>query len=127
MVTISDVPMLSTGVMQDRVGLPSTCTVHAPHSARPQPNLVPVMPSTSRSTQSSGVSPSTSTLCAVPLTLMVKAMGASQTGAVRIVDKRGCGLLVAASIKLDAPRGAPTLDLIPFQSRLTGHICHLLG
>jgi hypothetical protein len=28
----------------------------------PQPNFVPVMPSTSRNTQSSGVSPSTSTL-----------------------------------------------------------------
>src|SRR5215831_2266589 len=27
---------------------PSTCTVQAPHSAWPQPNLVPVMPSTSR-------------------------------------------------------------------------------
>ena len=40
----------------------------------PQPNFVPVMPSTSRNTQSSGVSPSTSTLCVVPLTLMVKAM-----------------------------------------------------
>ena len=40
----------------------------------PQPNFVPVMPSTSRNTQSSGVSPSTSTLCVLPLTLMVKAM-----------------------------------------------------
>jgi hypothetical protein len=45
----------------------------APQSAMPQPNFVPVMPSTSRNTQSSGVSPSTSTLCVLPLTLMVKA------------------------------------------------------
>ena len=58
-----DVPMLSIGVMQDRVATPSTCTVQAPHSAMPQPNFVPVMPSTSRSTHRSGVSPSTSTLC----------------------------------------------------------------
>src|ERR1700694_2098535 len=62
------------GVTQERVGAPSICTVQAPQSAIPQPNFVPVMPSTSRNTQSSGVSPSTSTLCALPLTLMVKAM-----------------------------------------------------
>ena len=59
--------MLSIGVMQERVATPSICTVQAPHSAMPQPNFVPVMPSTSRNTQSSGVSPSTSMLCGVPL------------------------------------------------------------
>src|SRR5438034_3743936 len=64
----------ATGVTQERIGRPSICTVQAPHSAAPQPNLVPVMPSTSRSTQSSGVSPSTSMLCGLPLMLMVKAM-----------------------------------------------------
>ena len=31
-------------VMQERAGAPSMCTVQAPHSAMPQPNLVPVMP-----------------------------------------------------------------------------------
>jgi hypothetical protein len=36
----------------------------------PQPYFVPVIPSTSRNTHSSGVSPSTSTLCFVPLTLI---------------------------------------------------------
>ena len=41
---------LSTGVMQERVGAPSMCTVHAPHKALPQPNLVPVSPSVSRNT-----------------------------------------------------------------------------
>src|SRR4051794_21931020 len=66
--------MLSIGVTQDRVATPSMCTVQAPHSAAPQPNLVPVIPSTSRRTQSNGVSPSTSALCAVPLTLILKAM-----------------------------------------------------
>src|SRR3954449_6500471 len=40
----------------------------------PQPNFVPVMPSTSRKTHRSGVSPSTSTLCVLPLILIVKAM-----------------------------------------------------
>src|SRR5262249_38599268 len=43
----------------------------------PQPNFVPVMPSTSRNTHNSAVSPSTSTLCVLPLTLMVKAMTCS--------------------------------------------------
>ena len=32
------------GSTQERVALPSMCTVHAPHSAMPQPNLVPVIP-----------------------------------------------------------------------------------
>src|ERR1700736_6141567 len=50
MVVISELPMLSTEVMQERVGAPSICTVQAPHSATPQPNFVPVIPSTSRST-----------------------------------------------------------------------------
>src|SRR2546428_6922320 len=61
-------PILPTGVTQERAGTPSTCTVQAPQSAMPQPNLVPDIPSTSRSTQRSGVSASTSTLCAVPFT-----------------------------------------------------------
>src|SRR6516165_5500209 len=61
-----------------RVAAPSTCTVQAPHSAWPQPNLVPVMPSTSRSTHSSRVSPSTSTSWGVPLIFNMKAMAASR-------------------------------------------------
>src|SRR3954464_11140806 len=56
MVVICDLPRLSTGVTQDRVAMPSICTVQAPHWAIPQPNFVPVMPSTSRNTQRSGMS-----------------------------------------------------------------------
>src|SRR4051812_12793118 len=81
MVVTSEPCRLSTVVTQDRVATPSTCTVQAPHWAMPQPNLVPVMPSTSRSTQSSGVSSSTSTLWVLPLILMVKAMLSSNVGA----------------------------------------------
>ena len=44
------------GVTQARTGSPSRCTVQAPHCAMPQPNFVPVRPSRSRSTQSSGMS-----------------------------------------------------------------------
>src|SRR5262249_26503875 len=72
-----EVPTLSIDVIHERVGAPSICTVQAPHNAMPQPNLVPVMPSTSRNTHRSGVSPSTSTLCVLPLTLMAKAMESS--------------------------------------------------
>src|SRR5580765_8296002 len=59
------------GVMQERMACPSTCTVQAPHSAAPQPNLVPVMPSVSRSAQRMGVLGSTSTWWSRPLTLSV--------------------------------------------------------
>src|SRR5262249_3521219 len=74
MVVTLDVPIESIGVMQERVAFPSMGTVHAPHSALPQPNFVPVMPSTSRSTHNSGVSPSTSAARLTPLTSISKAM-----------------------------------------------------
>src|SRR5467141_3927169 len=73
-VVISEVPILSIVVMQERVATPSIWTAQAPQSAIPQPNFVPVIPSTSRSTQSSGVSPSTSTVRSTPLILIVVAI-----------------------------------------------------
>src|SRR6478672_952640 len=69
-----------TGSMQERTGLPSTCTVQAPHSATPQPNFVPVMPSTSRKTQSSGMSAGASNDFCSPLILRVVAIGCLQFG-----------------------------------------------
>ena len=60
-----------TGVTQDRVGDPSTCTVQAPHNPAPQPNFVPVSASVSRNTQSSGVSGETLTFFSLPLTRSV--------------------------------------------------------
>src|SRR5438876_1167280 len=45
-----------SGVMQERTASPSRWTVQAPQRAMPQPYLVPVSPSESRSTQRSGVS-----------------------------------------------------------------------
>src|SRR5258705_13197000 len=53
-VVTAELPTLSIFVMQERVGVSSRCTVHAPQSAIPQPNFVPVMPNMSRSTHSSG-------------------------------------------------------------------------
>src|SRR5258707_9103891 len=49
------------GVLQDRTGWPSRCTVHAPHCETPQPYFVPVRPRCSRKTHSRGVEGSTST------------------------------------------------------------------
>src|SRR5205807_6901776 len=57
----------ATGSEQERIATPSTWTVQAPHWAMPQPNLVPVMPIVSRSTQRSGVVSSTSALWDWPL------------------------------------------------------------
>src|ERR1051325_11155366 len=56
-------------VWQERTATPSTCTVQAPHRPAPQPNLVPVICRCSRMTQSNGVSLSTSTCLAWPLTV----------------------------------------------------------
>src|ERR1700730_2276682 len=57
----------SIGVTQARTASPFTCTVHAPHSALPQPNLVPTSFSSPRSTHSSGVSGSAFTVTVLPL------------------------------------------------------------
>ena len=62
-------PTAFTGTWQERVATPSICTVQAPHWAMPQPYLVPVRPSCSRSTHSSGVRGSALWLSALPLTL----------------------------------------------------------
>src|SRR5712672_554637 len=50
-----------SGATQERIAIPSRCTVHAPHKAMPHPNLVPVRPSESRITHKSGVDGSSST------------------------------------------------------------------
>ena len=54
--------------LQERIAWLSMSTVQAPHWAMPQENFVPVSFKESRSTHSSGVSGSTSTVCMIPLT-----------------------------------------------------------
>src|SRR2546428_14131356 len=56
-----------TGITQERIALPSMCTVQAPHCAMPQPYLVPVRPTCSRIAHSRGVPGSTSTSLVLPL------------------------------------------------------------
>src|ERR1700681_527973 len=60
-----------TGVEQERIALPSTWTVQAPHNPAPHPNLVPVSSRVSRRTQRRGVSGETLTLFSPPLTRSV--------------------------------------------------------
>ena len=54
-------------IWQERTALPSIWTVQAPHRPEPQPNLVPVSFRCSRTTHSSGVSGSASTVTALLL------------------------------------------------------------
>ena len=79
-----DMPLL--WVLRDVVGLTGTkfgcgmalcgaCTVQAPQSAMPQPNFVPVRPTTSRSAHRIGMSGGTSTVWSLPLMLRVIMLG----------------------------------------------------
>jgi hypothetical protein len=92
----------STGVTHDRTGFPCGCTVHAPQS-HPAAEFRAGHSEKSRSTQRSGVSPSTSTL---PLTsLMLIACGIAYAS--RIARYRGLDLpLILARPALGAIRAA---------------------
>src|SRR5467141_117712 len=71
MVVISLPAASATRLTQERIASPFRWTVQAPHCAMPQPYLVPVSESVSRSTQSRGVPGSTSTFIVLPLTFRV--------------------------------------------------------
>src|SRR5438045_4030911 len=58
-----------TRIEHERITSPLMCTEQAPHCATPQPYLVPVRPTCSRMTHSSGVSGSTCTSRIRPLML----------------------------------------------------------
>src|SRR5882762_5559095 len=77
-----------SGVEQERTGCPSRCTVHAPHWAMPQPNLVPVRWSESRSAHKRGVSGAAPTSRVLPLTMreiMKNLLGRAAEWACRLV------------------------------------------
>ena len=70
MVTILSLAFTAeSGSEQERCTSPLMCTEHAPHCATPQPYLVPVRPTCSRITHSSGVSGSACTSRTLPLML----------------------------------------------------------
>jgi hypothetical protein len=67
-IVVIECPVVAlTGITQDRLGMPSRCTVHAPQRATPQPNFVPFMPRRSRRTHSNGMSGDASTVWDSPL------------------------------------------------------------
>ena len=70
MVTILSLAFTAeSGIEQERCASPLMCTEQAPHCAMPQPYFVPVGPTISRMTQSSGVSGSACTSRTLPLML----------------------------------------------------------
>src|SRR4029453_16664819 len=83
MVTILSVGFTAdAGIEHERATPPLMCTEHAPHCATPQPYLVPVRPTCSRMTHSSGVSASACTSRTLPL-MFSFAMGGSLQGGSR--------------------------------------------
>src|SRR5215831_4157058 len=89
MVMILSVGLSSeTLIEHERRTSPLMCTEQAPHCATPQPYLVPVSPTCSRITHSSGVSGSTATSWTAPLMLsfaMGLPLSPSTRSCVRIV------------------------------------------
>src|SRR5262245_25314800 len=69
-IVVTDLPAISDSwVWQENARLPSMCTMQAPHSPVPQPNLVPVSLRPSRSTHNSGVAGGASVDAALPFTV----------------------------------------------------------
>ena len=67
---VKDRPVASPAeTWQERRAFPFSRMVQAPQTPTPQPNFVPVSPNESRSTQSNGVSGSTSSSRSWPLTV----------------------------------------------------------
>src|SRR6185437_14638988 len=108
-------PTLDIGVMHERVGTPSTCTVQAPQKDMPQPNLVPLRSSSSRSTHRRGVSAVTSTMRFLPFTVIEKAMRNSlvsgmELGRAQILLAQSCRATGTGPGRLTARRAAPWLS-----------------
>src|SRR3989442_8067320 len=81
-IVVTDLPATpDTGIRQENMRSPSICTMQAPHWPAPQPNLVPVNFSSSRSTHNNRVSSGAATLTGLPLTVKLIAMGAPSCGA----------------------------------------------
>jgi hypothetical protein len=67
---VTDLPATDeTGVMQERTGIPSRCTVHAPQSEAPHPYFVPVRFRVSRKVHNKLASDAVSTCTDFPLSL----------------------------------------------------------
>src|SRR5580700_4972677 len=77
-------PTSARDVWHERTGWPSKCTVHAPQSACPQPNFVPLRPRRSRIAQSRGMSgstPSKTRSCPFTVNFIAAFLGSELPGA----------------------------------------------
>ena len=117
--TVGARPRDGSGVTHERTTWPSRCTVHAPHSASPQPYLVPVRPSTSRSAHSSGISGSTSRRAPSPLTRTRDAHGSPPSAGTRrpvsthaAISAPNCSCVPGAGSRSCAGRPAPGDELV---------------
>src|ERR1700677_1789818 len=105
---------LETEVEHERIGCPFTCTVQAPHSAMPQPYLVPVKPSESRNTHSKGIAGTASTVCGLPLSVnWIAAIGIlryeySAAGSVKYLCMVNCFEDFGARLHLAGGSACPT-------------------
>src|SRR5260221_14001759 len=140
MVVIFFAPTEFSGTWHERVATPSICTVQAPHWAMPQPYLVPVSPTVSRRTQSSGVRGSAFAWTDFPLMLrtamasllqrsVIPEPGSpSPSGRLRVVASfHGC-VISLGDAGLAEVMGAPSLFLVAKLCRTRGGFvakCHL--
>src|SRR3984893_12378283 len=89
------------GTMQLLAGMPSICMVHAPHAPMPQPNLLPVRPSCSRTTHSNGTSGGPSNCAGCWLTENVTGIVGSTSSAPPLIG-RSCNRSLLARLRGDA-------------------------
>src|SRR6185312_7761502 len=93
-----------SAVWQERTASPLIWTVQAPHRPAPQPNLVPVICSCSRMTQSSGVSLAASTDILRPLILRLGISSPLPVYEAAYGDSSRSGWLAAHRVSGQLPR-----------------------
>src|SRR5665213_1365516 len=90
-----------TGTEHERTAAPSRCTVHAPQAATPQPNFVPVSPTTSRIAHNRGIVSGTSRWWDTPLiTKLTMGSSVSWVGTDPVNSAAAKGSLVPGSARL---------------------------
>src|SRR5688572_23409032 len=112
------------GVVQARTASPPTSTVHAPQTAMPQPNFVPVSPNSSRTTHINGVSGCDADETALPFRMNFVAMRLSLKS-VESTAYESAPRITAAPPEPDArARGAAPYEWKPgaYDARTTGAV-----
>src|SRR5262245_45203048 len=104
-----------TGVVHERTAWPLTCTVHAPQTAMPQPNLVPVRPNSSRTTHINGVSGSSADETAFPFRVNFVAIPASPSVSPTKTRRRRSAAALASLGTRRCPRDGSHLLIVDGQ------------